>query len=126
MAWPPFPSSSTRWRTPPRSSCPARRTDLADPLMSDPVDQLVTEITAATGAPPPAVMDAEAPIPADTEGELYYVGLIGGKDVGKTSLVNAIAGTTIAEPTGHGEGTRVATAYAHAAAADQVRRKLGD
>ncbi len=94
--------------------------------MSDPVDQLVTEITAATGAPPPAVMDAEAPIPADTEGELYYVGLIGGKDVGKTSLVNAIAGTTIAEPTGHGEGTRVATAYAHAAAADQVRRKLGD
>lgn len=93
--------------------------------MTETVDQLVTEITAALGAAPPAVMDADAPIPVDADGELYYVGLIGGKDVGKTSLVNAIAGTRIAEPTGHGEGTRSVTAYAHESAADEVRRKLG-
>ena len=93
--------------------------------MNDHVDQLVSEITAATGAPPPAVMDADAPVPVEEDGELYYVGLIGGKDVGKTSLVNAIAGTKIAEPTGHGEGTRSVTAYSHESAAAHVRKRLG-
>src|SRR5687767_2070664 len=93
--------------------------------MNDHVDQLVSEITAATGALPPAVMDADAPVPVEENGELYYVGLIGGKDVGKTSLVNAIAGTKIAEPTGHGEGTRSVTAYAHESAAAHVRKRLG-
>ena len=93
--------------------------------MSNLVDHLVSEITAATGAEPPAVLDADAPVPVEEEGEIYFVGLIGGKDVGKTSLVNAIAGTKIAEPTGHGEGTRSVTAYAHASAADAVRRRLG-
>ncbi len=94
--------------------------------MADPVDQLVSEIISATGASAPGVLEADAPVPAEDAGELYYVGLIGGKDVGKTSLVNALAGQTIAEPTGHGEGTRFVTAYAHADAAEQVRRQVGD
>lgn len=94
--------------------------------MADDVEQLVSEITAAIGTAPPEVMGDDAPVPVEADGELYYVGLIGGKDVGKTSLVNAIVGATIAEPTGHGEGTRAAVAYAHFSALAEVRRKLGD
>lgn len=94
--------------------------------MPDDVEQLVSEITTAIGTAPPEVMDDDAPVPVEADGELYYVGLIGGKDVGKTSLVNAIAGATIAEPTGHGEGTRAVVAYAHSSALAEVRRKLGD
>ena len=97
--------------------------------MKSEIAQLVAEVSAVTGAPPPAVMSGDAPTLADDaagDGELYYVGLIGGKDVGKTSLVNAIAGRTLADPTGHGEGTRTAIAYCHRDAADRVRRDLAD
>ena len=99
---------------------------MANRLMPDPHEQLVSEITAATGATPPLVVAGDAPVPTRDGGDLYYVGLIGGKDVGKTSLVNALAGQTLAEPTGHGEGTRSVTAYAHRDVADIVRQQLGD
>ena len=92
------------------------------------VRELVDAVAAETGAAPPAVLDEDAPVvriaPAETE--LYYVGLIGGKDVGKTSLVNAIAGVKLADPTGHGEGTRTAIAYCHRDAAADVRREFAD
>ena len=93
----------------------------------DPHEQLVSEIVAATGAAPPGVIGDDAPVleSADDE-DVYIVGLIGGKDVGKTSLVNAIAGTTIADPVGHGEGTRTAIAYVHKDAVGAIRNRLGD
>lgn len=97
--------------------------------MDDFARQLVDDVVALTGTAPPAVLDPDAPVlsgGADEDAELYYVGLIGGKDVGKTSLVNALAGQTIAEPTGHGEGTRSVTAYAHHDAVEAVKRELGD
>ena len=89
---------------------------------------LVEQVRRLTGAAPPGVMDDDAPIPSEAGavGSLYYVGLIGGKDVGKTSLVNAIAGQSVAEPTGHGEGTRIATAYCHRDAEANVRRDLAE
>ena len=98
----------------------------ANRRMPDPHEQLVSEITAATGVTPPLVVAGDAPVPTRDAGDLYYVGLIGGKDVGKTSLVNALAGQQIAEPTGHGEGTRSVTAYAHRDVAATVRQQLGD
>ena len=94
--------------------------------MPEQIDQLVTDMTAGLGVAPPPVMEADAPVPVEPDGEVYFVGLIGGKDVGKTSLVNAIAGAHIADPTGHGEGTRSAIAYAHQSAVSEVRRRLGD
>ncbi len=90
------------------------------------IEQLVAEVADITGAAPPEVLGDDAPVPTGelVAGERYYVGLIGGKDVGKTSLVNAIAGTTVAEPTGHGEGTRTVVAYCHRDVADEVRVDL--
>ncbi len=92
------------------------------------VAQLVDSVRRLTGAAPPQVLDADAPIPSEAGavGDLYYVGLIGGKDVGKTSLVNAIAGQNVAEPTGHGEGTRIAVAYCHRDAERAVREDLAE
>jgi hypothetical protein len=101
--------------------------------MTSEVRDLVDEVAAETGAAPPEVLGEDAPVISldeglslhdDTEQSLYYVGLIGGKDVGKTSLVNAIAGTVVAQPVGHGEGTRHVLAYCHRDAADDVRREL--
>ena len=93
------------------------------------VADLAAEVAALTGAELPEVMRDDAPVlaaPPVSEDAVYYVGLIGGKDVGKTSLVNAIAGVTVAKPTGHGEGTRTAIAYCHADVADEVRRDLAE
>ena len=96
-------------------------------MPADPAEQLALDIAVAIGTPVPALLDADAPVLVDDpQGELYFVGLIGGKDVGKTSLVNAIAGQTIAEPTGHGEGTRFVTAYAHRDVIEEVRGRAGD
>lgn len=92
------------------------------------VAELAAEVAALTGAELPEVMSQDAPVLADEPGPdgRYYVGLIGGKDVGKTSLVNAIAGLTVAEPTGHGEGTRTAIAYCHRDVVEDVRRDLAE
>jgi GTPase Era involved in 16S rRNA processing len=96
------------------------------------IEQLVSETVELTGASPPAVMDDDAPVLAaevlrggtKDEGEIYLVGLIGGKDVGKSSLVNALVGQQITPPTSHGRGTERAIAYAHEDASDDVARLL--
>src|SRR5205085_1704773 len=43
----------------------------------------------------------------------YLIGIIGGKDVGKSSLVNAIVGQEITPRTSFGPGTETVIAYAH-------------
>jgi hypothetical protein len=87
------------------------------------IDHLVTRVAAVTGDTPPAVLAADAPVPTEA-GVLDYVALVGGKDVGKTSLANAIAGVELAPPVGHGEGTRTAFAHAHRSVVTQVKEDL--
>ncbi len=88
--------------------------------------RLAHDVARITGNPLPDVLDDDAPVPTlamDTS--VYFVGLIGGKDVGKTSLANAIAGASLGEPVGIGEGTRAVTAYAHRAVVPLVKERLG-
>lgn len=93
--------------------------------MTTQVNQLIADTINLTGAAPPALLDADAPVLAPaTTGSLYLIGLVGGKDVGKSSLVNAIAGCSITAPTSYGPGTQVVVAYAHEAAADELRQLL--
>ena len=73
---------------------------------------LVAEAVELSGGEGPAVWGADAPVPdveamgRGGEGGPYYVGIIGGKDVGKSALVNALVGRAITEPIGWGEGTQ--------------------
>ena len=98
--------------------------------MTDELEQLVAEATDLTGAAPPDVLDEDAPVLtedallAPPDESAYLVGIIGGKDVGKSSLVNALAGQQITQPTSHGPGTEHAIAYAHSNAAEEVRTLL--
>lgn len=94
--------------------------------MTDDLHNLVTETVALTGADLPALLDDESPTLGDLSGELYLVGLIGGKEVGKTSLINALVGEELSTPTGHGRGTETAIAYAHASAVAALRPILDD
>ncbi len=54
----------------------------------------------------------------------YLIGLIGGKDVGKTALVNALAGEQLSSPTSFGRGTEAAIAYAHESQVSPLRDLL--
>jgi hypothetical protein len=95
--------------------------------MTPDLKEIIDETMQLTGAPAPAVLDADAPVlEVDTASEqpLYLVGLIGGKEVGKSSLVNALVGQTITEQTEHGPGTEEVIAYAHHTAAGELRELL--
>lgn len=80
---------------------------------------LVNDVAETTGAEPPMLLTPDAPVLSDDAlscGERFYlIGLIGGKDVGKSALVNALVGREITPRTSHGPGTETAIAYAHAA-----------
>ena len=95
--------------------------------MAADLQQLVDDAVELTGAPRPEllrddapVLDEQALIDSDA-GPVYLVGLIGGKDVGKSSLVNAIVGQEITARSSFGEGTGGVIAYAHEDAADELR-----
>ena len=88
--------------------------------MTPELEQLVRDAMAATGSGPPNLMDAAAPTLDDAvldddavDGGFYLVGFIGGKDVGKSALVNALVGQPITVSSNFGEGTAGVTAYAH-------------
>jgi hypothetical protein len=75
---------------------------------------LIADASELTGAAAPDFLNADSPTFSPiSAGALYYIGIIGGKDVGKSSLVNALAGHAIAEITSHGEGTGSVLAYVH-------------
>src|SRR5687767_168532 len=86
-------------------------------VMIDELRQIVSETIELTGAAPPSVFAEDAPVLATTEAlhddSFYLVGLIGGKEVGKSALVNALAGASITSITSHGPGTETVVAYAH-------------
>ncbi len=89
--------------------------------MSETLEELVRETVEVTGTPLPGLLEKDAPIldraaiNADEPGGFYLVGLIGGKEVGKSALVNALAGQNVTVSTSYGPGTEMAIAYAHAA-----------
>jgi len=80
--------------------------------------QLVDEIRDLTGASAPALMEEDAPVLGDDAlnaagDQMYLIAIIGGKDVGKSALVNALVGQEITARTSFGPGTEIAVAYAH-------------
>lgn len=87
--------------------------------------QLVQDVVSLTGAEMPDWSAADAPtLQQSAAPELYLIGVIGGKDVGKSSLVNAILGQDIAAVSAHGEGTSRALAYVHEADAESAAALL--
>src|ERR1700742_4284982 len=95
--------------------------------MTPAVEQLVRETIELTGADAPELLADDAPVLAgealDDTG-FYLVGLIGGKEVGKSALVNALAGRSITAITSHGPGTETAVAYAHVSQEPSLRKLL--
>ncbi|HLL90776.1 MAG TPA: GTPase domain-containing protein, partial [Tepidisphaeraceae bacterium] len=88
--------------------------------------QLVRDAADLTGAPPPDVLSPDAPTlaVADQGDDFYLVGLIGGKDVGKSAMVNALAGRDVTTITSHGPGTEGVIAYVHRSRAAAVANLL--
>src|SRR3954468_8928540 len=97
--------------------------------MTPAVEQLVRETMELTGADTPMLLEGDAPVLSDEalavasgegrggrgadDGGFYLVGIIGGKDIGKSALVNALVGRDITAITSHGPGTEMVIAYAH-------------
>ncbi len=97
--------------------------------MTPDLRQLVSDAREVTGAQPPGLMRDDAPVLeasalSEQADDFYLVGLIGGKDVGKTSLVNALAQERIGEPSSHGRGTQCVTAYVHESRRQAVEQLL--
>lgn len=95
--------------------------------MTPELQQLVSEAIELTGAEQPSLLDTDAPVLSGGSlagRSIYFVGLIGGKDVGKSSLVNALVDREISRPTSYGAGTETAIAYVHRSAAEPVRQLL--
>lgn len=88
--------------------------------------QLVDEVVRITASPLPDWADDHAPVLqiGSMDESVYLIGVIGGKDVGKSSLINALLGQAIAGVSGVGEGTRRALAYVFQNDSDTVRRQL--
>jgi len=94
-----------------------------------PIDltQLVRDTVDLTGVAAPSLLDPDAPILQTSStgaDDFYLVGVIGGKDVGKSSLINALVGSPVTHVTSHGPGTQQAIAYAHASQVDRVKDLL--
>ncbi len=92
--------------------------------MNETLEKVVREVMEVTGEDAPDLLHEDAPVlapqamrPGESDG-FYLVGLIGGKEVGKSALVNAIAGTEITASSSHGRGTDTAIAYVHRDAAE--------
>jgi hypothetical protein len=100
--------------------------------MTPELQQLVRDTMQLTGAAAPDLMvdggatlvDAVLTEAAGDGDGFYLVGFIGGKDVGKSALVNAMAGRPITVSSNFGEGTDSVTAYAHESQAGAVTELL--
>jgi hypothetical protein len=94
--------------------------------MNAELDQLVTDVAEAIGAARPAWLEDDAPVleQAGADESFYLVGIIGGKDVGKSALVNALVGREITQRTSYGPGTQTVIAYAHASRREALQELL--
>ncbi len=87
--------------------------------------KLVEDVLSLTGEPEPQWLDDRAPVlQAASDESIYLVGVIGGKDVGKSSLINALLGASVARVTSFGEGTSRALAYTYKEDVTAVRDLL--
>lgn len=97
-------------------------------MADDAIEHLVRDAAALTGGDLPSLLSGASPTlslaDANAVPTFYLIGLIGGKDVGKSSLANAIAGVTLCVPSNTGEGTRDAIAYVHRDVEADVRALL--
>ncbi|RJP26862.1 MAG: hypothetical protein C4527_14330 [Candidatus Omnitrophota bacterium] len=86
------------------------------------LDQLNQELAQLTGlASPPLSFQAGTA----EEDSLFLYGIVGGKDVGKTSLINQLAGARISIDTDIlDEGTKIAVAYCHKNDLADLRKRL--
>ena len=95
--------------------------------MTPEMEQLVRDTIEVTGADPPPLLNGQGPTLSDdalSETGFYLVGLIGGKEVGKSSLVNALVGQPITKATSYGPGTETVIAYAPEAQAAALKEML--
>lgn len=94
--------------------------------MDAPIRQLVDQVLGVTGGRRPDWANDQAPVLQiqSMDDSIYLIGMIGGKDVGKSSLINALLGQSIARVSGFGEGTRRALAYVFQDDSMTVRRQL--
>ncbi len=89
--------------------------------------QLIDEVVALTGAPVPDWSSDQAPLlQTRSDDSIHLIGVIGGKDVGKSSLINALLGIDVARVTSFGEGTSRALAYVHRDDANAVRAMMDE
>lgn len=94
------------------------------------LNRLIDDVVELTRVERPPGMEEKAPTldpsviePHDSEG-VYLVGLIGGKDTGKSAMVNALVGREITPRTSHGPGTETVIAYAHERIRDRIAELL--
>jgi len=93
--------------------------------MQTDLHNLITDVIAATSAAPPDLLAQDSPaLTIASDEPIYMIGLIGGKDVGKSSLVNALVGLPISRASASGPGTETVIAYAHRSAMGQLESRL--
>jgi len=88
---------------------------------------VVKETAERVGVAPPRILEDEAAVPeestitASDENAFYLVGLIGGKNVGKSTLINALVGHNVTAESSFGPRTEKVVAYAHDSQAGTIR-----
>jgi 50S ribosome-binding GTPase len=98
-------------------------------MRTEEIRQLVDETADLTGERRPELMGDNSPVLTPqtlAESGFYLIGIIGGKDVGKSSLVNALVGREITAETSSGPGTEDAIAYAHRSCVEQLEPMLAN
>lgn len=89
------------------------------------LQQLVEQIADLTGAELPEMLRDDAPVltpqTLSNGDDFYLIGLIGGKDVGKSALVNALSGRELSPSSSHGQGTSRVIAYAHHSQVERLK-----
>src|SRR5439155_9707919 len=95
--------------------------------MNDQLEQLISETVELTEVEPPDLLADDSPTLVDRAGDdesFYLIGVIGGKDVGKSSLINALVGREITARTSYGPGTESVIAYSHQSVQSALRELL--
>ena len=90
---------------------------------------LVEQVHLLTSVPLPEMLEPDAPVLSDDSlgnhgHDFYLIGIIGGKNVGKSALVNAIVGEEITQRSSTGCGTEQVVAYLHSSQQKAVSELL--